>query len=54
MENETGTEWWCEAQLKTYEEMGWDPKDIEYLREDSRVIQFVVSRTGKATGAHEY
>lgn len=50
VEKGTETKWLCEAQLKTYEEMGWDPKDIEYLGENSRVIQFVVNRTDKATG----
>lgn len=49
VENETGTEWSCEAQLKTHEEIGWDQKDFKHLREDSRVIQFVVSRTDTAT-----
>jgi hypothetical protein len=33
--------------LKNYEENGRDPKDIEYLGENSRVIQFVINQTNK-------
>jgi len=47
VKKETGLKWSCE--LKTCEEIGWDPKDVEYLGEDSRVIQFVVSQTDYAT-----
>jgi hypothetical protein len=52
VEKETRTKRSCQAQLKTYEDMGWDPKGIEYLGEDSRVIQFVVGRTDEVTGSH--
>jgi hypothetical protein len=48
-EKETETKWSCEAEPKTYEDTGWNPKDIGYIGEDSRVIQFVVNRTDKAT-----
>lgn len=41
---ETGTKWECEAVLLTWEEVGWDPKDTEYLGDDARIIQFVVNR----------
>ena len=41
-----------EAQQKTYEEIGWDPKDVEYFGEDSRVIQFVVNRPDKPPVSH--
>ena len=43
--SETGTKWSSNAQLKTWEEIGWDPKDTEYLGADARIIQFVVNRT---------
>ena len=43
---ETGTRWESKASLMTWEEVGWDPKDIEYLGSDARVIQFVVSCLG--------
>lgn len=41
---ETGTEWKCEARLLGWEEVGWDPKDTEYLGNEARVIEFVVRR----------
>lgn len=36
---ETGTEWLTEAQLKTWDEFGWNPNDTAYLRDDARIIQ---------------
>lgn len=39
---ETGTRWESKASLMTWEEVGWNPKDIEYLGSDARVIQFAV------------
>ena len=41
---ETGTEWVCESRLRTWEEMGWDPKDAAYLGPDARIVEFVVNR----------
>lgn len=41
---ETGTEWKCEARMLQWEEVGWDPKDTEYLGTEARVIEFVVRR----------
>ena len=41
---ETGTRWESKASLMTWEEAGWNPKDIEYLGSDARVIQFTVKR----------
>ena len=40
----TGTRWESEASLLTWEEIGWDPDDTEYLGGDARVIRFVVNR----------
>ena len=42
---ETGTAWASEAQLKTWEEIGWDPQETAYLGEEARILQFVVHRT---------
>ena len=42
---DTGTVWASEAQLKTWEEIGWDPQETAYLGKDARIIQFVVNRT---------
>ena len=41
---ETGTRWESRASLMTWEEVGWDPKDTEYLGIAARVIHFVVTR----------
>ncbi len=41
---ETGTEWKCEARMLGSEEVGWDPRDTEYLGDEARVIEFVVRR----------
>ena len=41
---ETGTEWLTEAQLKTWTKIGWNPKDMAYMGDDVRVIQWVVNR----------
>ena len=41
---ETGTEWECEARMLGWEEVGWDPRDTEYLGGEARVIEFVVRR----------
>lgn len=41
---ETGTRWESTASLKTWEEVGWNPKDTEYLGSAARVIQFSVTR----------
>lgn len=41
---ETGTQWVCETRMLGWEEVGWDPKDTEYLGVDARVIEFVVRR----------
>lgn len=40
----TGTEWECEARMLAWEEVGWDPRDTEYLGDEARVIEFVVRR----------
>ena len=40
----TGTKWKSEAELKTWEEVGYDPKDLAYMGEDARILQFVVNR----------
>ncbi len=42
---ETGTEWRCEARLLGWSEVGWDPRDTEYLGDEARVLEFVVRRT---------
>jgi SAM-dependent methyltransferase len=42
---ETGTEWRVDgAELKTWEEVGLDPKETAYLGEHARILQFVVTR----------
>ena len=41
---ETGTRWECEVRLLRWEEVGWDPRDTEYLGDEARVIEFVVKR----------
>ena len=41
---ETGTRWKSNASLMTWEEVGWNPKDTEYLGSAARVLQFVVTR----------
>ncbi|KAL2036564.1 hypothetical protein N7G274_010701 [Stereocaulon virgatum] len=41
---ETDTKWECEACLKTWADAGWDPKDVEYLGDDARILQWVVNR----------
>ncbi|MCJ1287941.1 hypothetical protein MMC26_007293 [Xylographa opegraphella] len=42
---DTGMVWVSEAQLKTWEEIGWNPQETAYLGKDARIIQFVVNRT---------
>ena len=44
---ETGTRWVCETRMLGWEEVGWDPKDTEYLGVDARVIEFVVKRVSR-------
>ena len=41
---ETGTRWESKASLMTWEEVGWNPKDTEYLGSAARVIEFAVTR----------
>jgi len=41
---ETNTSWRSTAQLKTFEEIEWDPNDTTYLGADARIIEFVVTR----------
>ena len=41
---QTGTSWSCVAELKTWEEIGWNPRDTEYLGEDARIIQWTANR----------
>ena len=41
---ETGTQWMSEARLLTWEEAGWDRRDIDYMDGDSRLFQWVVNR----------
>ena len=41
---ETGTRWESQASLMTWGEVGWNPKDTEYLGSAARVIQFVATR----------
>ena len=42
---ETGTEWKCQAWLRSWEDMGWDPKDQAWMEDGARVIDFVVTRS---------
>jgi len=39
-----GMEWKCDAVLKTWDELDFDPGETVYLGEDARVLQFVISR----------
>ncbi|KAL9084831.1 MAG: hypothetical protein Q9165_007899 [Trypethelium subeluteriae] len=41
----TGSKWICESEMKTWEEMGWEPKDTEYLGQDARMILWVAKRS---------
>ena len=41
----TGTEWKSEAKLRTWAECGYIPEETAYLGDDSRMLQFVVTRT---------
>lgn len=42
---ETGTHWNCQAWLRSWEDMGWDPKDVAWLEDGVRSIEFVVTRS---------
>lgn len=41
---ETGTEWTTNARLLNWEQMGWDPKDNEWMEPGDRALDFVVTR----------
>ncbi|KAH8693719.1 hypothetical protein BGW36DRAFT_301440, partial [Talaromyces proteolyticus] len=41
---QTGSKWAVQAWLRTWEDMGWDPRDQAFLGESARVIEFVVRR----------
>ena len=41
---ETGTEWSCQAWLRTFEETGWDPEDWRWVEDGARGIAFVATR----------
>ena len=41
---ETGTSWETNAQMKTFEEVGWRASDWWYLGDCARVLQFIVKR----------
>lgn len=41
---ETGTEWKISARLLNWEQMGWDPKDNEWMEPGDRALDFVVTR----------
>ena len=41
---ETGTEWRCEARMRRWEDMAWDPKDWTWLEDGAQVIEFVATR----------
>ncbi|KUJ08267.1 uncharacterized protein LY89DRAFT_599942, partial [Mollisia scopiformis] len=41
----TGTKWSVDtAQLRTFEELGHDPKEVTYLGRDARILKFIVTR----------
>ena len=42
---ETGTEWKCQAWLRSWDDMGWDPQDLGWLEDGARGIEFVVIRS---------
>ena len=42
---ETGTRWSCDAELKGFEEMGFDSSESAFLGADARILQFVLNRT---------
>ena len=44
---ETGTKWKCQAWLRSWEDMGWDPKDQAWMEDGARVIDFVVTRSSR-------
>lgn len=41
---ETGTSWTVKADLRTWEEVGWDPDDQKFLPKECGVLDYVVSR----------
>ena len=41
---ETGTEWSCQAWLRTFEEIGWDPEDWRWLEDGAQLILFEATR----------
>ena len=41
---QTGTVWARSAVLKTWDEISWNPSDLDYLGHDARVIQRVAER----------
>lgn len=41
---ETGTKWETECHFKSWEELGWDTKDVAYLGPNARFIEFHVIR----------
>ena len=42
---ETGSTWETKAWLRSWEDMGWDPKDQAWMEPGDKVIDFVVTRT---------
>ena len=41
---ETGTKWQTKAELRWWSDLGWDPKDYEWMDKGDRVLDFVVTR----------
>ena len=44
VERGTGTRWEVQAELRTWEEMGWRGRDMWYMGDCARILQFVVER----------
>ena len=42
--SKTGTKWQTKAELRWWSDLGWDPKDYEWMDKGARVLDFVVSR----------
>ncbi|KAL6719444.1 hypothetical protein ACLMJK_003684 [Lecanora helva] len=42
--SETGTKWQTIAELRWWSDLGWDPKDYQWMDKGDRVLDFVVTR----------
>lgn len=42
---QTGTKWETKARLLRFDEIGWDPNDSKFMGDDTRIIDWVVTRT---------